>query len=61
MQSKAEKTHKGKPKPLMWREVKYDERFRQDNKTNVYDGDKSCNGGNIDLGLQTCQKLRRWS
>ena len=25
---KAEKTHKRKPKPLMWRKVKHDERFR---------------------------------
>ena len=25
---KAEKTHKGKPKPLMWSKIKQDERFR---------------------------------
>ena len=25
---KAEKTHKGKPKPLMWSKIKHDERFR---------------------------------
>ena len=27
---KAEKTHKGKPKPLMWSKIKQDERFRWD-------------------------------
>ena len=27
---KAEKTHKGKPKPLMWSKIKHDERFRWD-------------------------------
>ena len=34
---KAEKTHKGKPKPLMWSKIKQDERFRWD--SNLFSSD----------------------
>ena len=34
---KAEKTHKGKPKPLMWSKIKHDERFRWD--SNLFSSD----------------------
>ena len=42
--SQAEKTHKGKPKPLMWREVKHDERFRSDDDDSDNEDDNNFDG-----------------